>query len=201
MMDTDKSRQWVYGLIFAAIALACTAGPGGVRLWRSLRARRTIRATYAAKLAWAAKRPEIERRVRDQEKATAELDARLFMESDEGDFTQAITAAARAARCAVRSVRPLTSRILGGPETKTTANRSASAQKKPSVEFLERPVRLILQAEYGQVGALLKRLEADTRVVRVRRLKLQPYRNDRKRLHCELEITGYDLRTEAEGDK
>jgi len=201
MLDTEKGRQWIHGLILAAIALSLTTVPAGGRLWRSLRGLRKMRETHAAKLAWAAKKPEMERRVSDQEKTMAALNAKLFVESDEGDFTQAVTAAARAARCAVRSVRPMAPRTLADPDSEAAANQSKSSQKKPSVEFLERPVRLIVQGEYGQIDALLQSLEKETRVTRICRLRLQPNRGDRKHLHCELEIAGYDLRVEAEGGK
>jgi hypothetical protein len=194
-LGSEAARKWAYAAALALVGGAAAVLPTATRLSRSLRELETTRRTYAARVAWAGKRDEIEQRLRDQEAGAKAVDAKLLTAGDLSSFAQALTVAARAAGCSVQSVRPAEPRLVPRPDAEAS---KAAGKGAPRVEWVEWPVRLILQGDYPQISALLDRLRGQERFLRVTRLSLQPVEDDREQLSCELEIAGYGLRPSSE---
>lgn len=193
-------RQWCYGLGLTAASLALIVLPTAARLRGSLRDLQRIKTTYTMKLSWVGKKGELARRVKEQEAAAARLDAMQLHGGDIAEFTQALAGKTRAAGCAARSIRPAEPRVLPRPDAKGKGGSAkADKAKEPRVQFVEWPMRVVLQGEYSQVTALLRRLYSDVRYVRLTRLQIRPDEESRERLNCDLELAGYGLRAQPGG--
>ena len=194
-------RQWGYGLGIAAALGLLVALPTALRLRTTLRDLQRIKATYAMKLAWVSNKGELERRVEEQEAAFAKLEAKQLNAGQIAAFTQALAAKARALGCAPRSVRPAELRVLPRPDAKATAGGAkADKARKAQAQFIECPVRVELQCEYGQLTSLLERLRAGVHYVRLTRLQVRPNEDSRERLDCSIELAGYGLREQPGGN-
>jgi len=195
LLRTDRRRHIAYGLALLGAGLLLAALPAAQHLRQSLRDLAAIRSAYDAKQAWAGRKDEIEERLRNQEAATAALDAKLMSATDLPGFTQRIAAAARATGCSVQSVQPTEPRILPRPDGKSHEGDPNAAKPEKPVQFVEWTVRVSVQGEYSQLAALLHRLtESGTRFCAITQLALQPNGDERQQLNCDLEIAGYGLR-------
>jgi hypothetical protein len=191
-----RRRQLVLGLAVTAAAMLSVALPMGLRLRRSLRELERVKATYARKLEWAQQKGALEKRVREQQAAVAEVDSRLLTEASLPKFTQFIAVAARAAGCRVASIRPLEQRLLPRPGEKGKREATRGAKKEARrAQFVQLPVRVALLGEYEQLCRLLGRLGTGRWYLRVTRLVLQPEGEDRTRVSCDLQVAGHALRT------
>ena len=184
-------QQWAYGLGLMLVAALLVVLPTVARLSRGLRDLRRIHETYDQKLSWAGSKGELERRVREQEAATAELDARLLTSAGVAQLTKAINAAARAAGCSVLSIHPADPRVLPRPKPK-------DGEDEPAVERVQWRVSVAVQGEYAQISALLARLRRGPWHLQVWRLAIRPSGEDCEALSCELELAGCGLRPLAE---
>ena len=196
---SDRRRHWAYGVGLTAGALVVAVLPSAGRLGRSARELQRTQSTYTAKLSWVGQSGELERRVRERAAEAAALDAKLLTSADMARLTQAINLAARATGCSVRSTRPGEPRVLPRSEAKGIEARGKGEKPEARTEAVEWPVRVAVQGEYAQIGALLARLSAAPWHVRITRLAIQPSGEDREALSCELELAGYGLRSRPQG--
>jgi Tfp pilus assembly protein PilO len=186
--SVDPRRQWAYGLGLLTAGILLAVLPAAARLRRGMRDLRRARATYALKVSWAGNKDELRRRVAEQAAAVAALDARLLASPELPELTRAINAAAQAAACSVRSIRPSEPLPLPRPVPKRKG-------QEPAAEWVQWRLWIEVQGEYAQVSGLLERLDADSRHLCIRRLVLQPAGEDRETLVCELELAAFGLRS------
>ncbi|MFW6108608.1 MAG: hypothetical protein ACOC8D_02225 [bacterium] len=182
----DPRRRWAYGLALLAAGLVLAVLPAAARLRRGVRDLDRARRTYALKVSWAGNKDELSQRVAAQAAAVAQLEARLLTSAALPELTRDINAAARAAGCSVRSIRPSEPVPLPRPRPKAKGQERAA-------QWLQWRLSVEVQGEYAQVSGLLQRLDAGPRHLCIRRLLLQPAGGDREMLVCELELAAFGL--------
>jgi len=195
---TEAGRAWLYGAGLAAAGLLLAVAPAATRLAQSWRGLATMRATHAVKEDLVARSGELAQRVQKQEADVERLEAKLLTAGDVAGFTRSVAAAARAVGCSVLSIRPGNPRVLSRPDEPGSRQGGKGQKAADGAQFVERPVQIAVQGEYGKVQAFLERLGSEGRFLRLARLSVQPIDEDREQLSCDLVIAGYDLRASEE---
>lgn len=206
-LGTAPWHRWAGAVALMMAGLLFVVLPALAHWLQAKRSLDRAKIVYAAKLDLVGKKGELERRVQRQGTALAQAQAKLVTARNVGGISRSIALAARAEKCSVLSIRPLEPRKLRRPDEKDSTTgaggeRGRSAQGKKEdrrPDFLEWPVRAIVQGEYGHICALLARVRSGPRCLRVVRLMLQPTAEDRRRLTCDFEIAGYGLKAPEEG--
>jgi hypothetical protein len=188
-----RKSLW-YGASVLVVCLLVTALPLFVRLQRRRNALASVRRTYHAKVVLASRTDWLARRLAEQEAIVADFAERRLTDEDRSALTREITAAARAARCTVEYTRLPEPRVLPNPREQTSAKKGIAVRAKVSKQFMEWPVRVTVSGEYRQIMVLLATLARSERHMRLARVAIQPRGDERERVSCELEISGYGIR-------
>lgn len=192
-------RHWAHGVGLTLAGLLAASLIIGGQLRTSLRDLDCMRAAYATKLELAERKGVVEQRAREQEAALAAAEQKLLTGADVAALTQTIAVAARATGCSIASIQPLNPRVLPRADPNAAKAGGDEAKSAAQMQFVEWSVRVSVRGEYGQIGALLARLNAETRYLNITTLTIEPNGEDRESLACELEIAGYGLRLLTEG--
>lgn len=193
-------QQWLAGSAAVLVGFGLFVLPA-LGKWRE--ARRQLadaRATLASKQKLVASKDLLLTRLDEAQAALAEVEAKLTTAENQATMAQGTGAEARRAGCSVVGIEPLRSRVLERPEVQKQPKKNAGKEEARPALFVEWPVRLVAQGEYKQIAALLSRLQAGERHVRVTQLLLRTAAADGRRLHCEVELAGYGLQAAPQGE-
>ena len=153
-----------------------------------------MKATYAAKTAFAGQKAKLEERKREAEASLEEWKVKLIEEAQLSDLTQRLFSEARTAGCSVLSIRPSPRRVLTHPKEPKAGRPSAKKKKKLGPNLLEWPMQVRLRGEYGNIISFLGRLHSQDTLFRTLRLTMSPDDEERKILGCSLELASYEVR-------
>ena len=132
--------------------------------------------------------------------ALAEVEAKLTTAESQGRLAQWTGTEARRAGCSVVRIQPLRNRVLERPEAQKPPKKNAGKKEPRPALFIEWPMLLVAQGEYKRIAALLSRLQAGERHVRVTQILLRTASADGRRLRCEVEVAGYGLQAPPQGE-
>jgi len=195
LLRSKTFRQWAMSIGLTAAGMLLLGLPAWLHVSASRRSLEKMRATYAVKMRWVEDKAGLAQRVREAERAVAELESKLLTDTNVPKFTQAVAFAARAAGCRVASIRPLEPRVLPRPDEKEPKEGPRGPKRESRVQFVQSPVQMSLRGEYGQLCALLGRLSSEKWLLHLTRFTLQPEGEDQVNLSCSLEVAGYGLKT------
>jgi hypothetical protein len=193
-------QQWLAGSAVVAVGFGLFVLPA-LDKWREASRQLTVaRTTLASKQKLVESKDVLVTRLDKAEAALAEAEAKLTTAENQAPLAQWTGAEARRAGCSVVQIQPLRSRVLERPEVQKQPRKNAGKKEARPALFIEWPVRLVAQGEYKQIAALLSRLQAGERHVRVTQLLLRTAGADGRRLQCEIEVAGYGLQAAPQGE-